>query len=185
MLSPGFVCDLGHLRGWRSMLTMAAMNRVSRTWLGSVERGIGGLDRAAKRLGRSTATAAHLATGMQGEDAAYFYLRRKGYTVVARRWSPGHQPGDLDLIAWQGELLCVFEVKTRTAHDMTAAEVAVDEHKRKMVRRLARQYVRQLPMEIPPQVRFDVISVYLVPGQPKEFVHFEAAFGWTDAREWN
>lgn len=86
---------------------------------------------------------------------------------MARRWSPGHKRGDLDLIAWQGELLCVIEVKTRTAHDMTPAEVAVDEHKRKMVRRLARQYVRQLPMELPPQVRFDVISVYLVPGQPK------------------
>lgn len=70
--------------------------------------------------------ARHLATGKQGEDAGYFYLWRKGYTVVARRWSPGHQPGDLDLIAWQGELLCVMEVKTRTAHDMTPAEVAVD-----------------------------------------------------------
>lgn len=160
------------------------MNWVSKAWLGSVERGIAGLDRIAKRSRRSDARSAHLATGMQGEDAAYFYLRRKGYTVVARRWSPGHQPGDLDLIAWQGDLLCIFEVKTRTAHDMTPAESAVDEHKRKMVRRLARQYVRQLPMELPPQVRFDVISVYLVPGQPKEFIHFEAAFGWTDVGDW-
>lgn len=164
---------------------MAAMNWVSRAWLGGVERGIVGVDRAAKRFRKSDTVARHLATGMQGEDAAYFYLRRKGYTVVARRWSPGHKRGDLDLIAWQGELLCVIEVKTRTAHDMTPAEVAVDEHKRKMVRRLARQYVRQLPMELPPQVRFDVISVYLVPGQPKEFVHFEAAFGWTDAGDRN
>ena len=102
---------------------------------------------------------------------------------LARRWSPGHQPGDLDLIAWQGELLCIVEVKSRTAHDMTPAEAAVDTHKRKMMRRLARQYVRQLPMEIPPQVRFEVISVYLVPGQPKEFVHFEEAFGWGDVEE--
>ncbi len=29
-----------------------------------------------------------------------------------------------------------------------------------------------------PQVRFDVISVYLVPGEKPEFTHFEAAFGW-------
>ncbi len=128
-------------------------------------------------------TSAHLTTGLRGEDAAYFYLRRKGYTVVARRWSPGHQPGDLDLIAWLGELLCIVEVKSRTAHDIAPAEAAVDAHKRKMMRRLARQYVRQLPREIPPQVRFDVISVYLVPGQPKEFVHFEAAFGWGERDE--
>ena len=138
------------------------------------------LHRMARR-GRKSPS--HLAIGMQGEDAAYFFLRRKGYTVVARRWSPGHQPGDLDLIAWQGELLCVVEVKSRTAHDMTPAETAVDAHKRKMVRRLARQYVRQLPMQTPPPVRFDVISVYLVPGQPREFVHFEGAFGWSEFGE--
>jgi putative endonuclease len=161
---------------------MAAMNWVSRVWLGGVERGFAGLDRMARR---GAAVPAHLTTGLQGEEAAYFYLRRKGYTVVARRWSPGHQPGDLDLIAWQGELLCVVEVKSRTAHDIAPAESAVDAHKRKMMRRLARQYVRQLPMETPPHVRFDVISVYLVPGQPKEFVHFEAAFGWDEGSEWD
>ena len=159
---------------------MVAMNLVSKAWLGGVERGLAGMDRMAKRR---QAKPAHLTTGLQGEDAAYFYLRRKGYTVVARRWSPGHQPGDLDLIAWWGELLCIVEVKSRTAHDMTPAEAAVDAHKRKMMRRLARQYVRQLPMETPPPVRFDVISVYLVPKQPKEFVHFEGAFGWSDFEE--
>jgi len=164
---------------------MSAMNWVSRAWLIGVERGISCLDRIAQSGHRKDTRAAHLSTGLQGEDAAYFYLRRKGYTVVARRWSPGHQPGDLDLIAWHSDLLCVIEVKTRTAHDMTPAESAIDAHKRKMVRRLARQYVRQLPMDAQPNVRFDVISVYLVPGQPKEFVHFEAAFGWSDASEWH
>jgi putative endonuclease len=139
-----------------------------------------GLDWVARRRGRAPALPGHLTTGIAGEDAAYFYLRRKGYTVVARRWSAGHQPGDLDLIAWQGKLLCIVEVKTRTAHDDTAAEVAVDTHKRTMLRRLARQYVRQLPQQAAPQVRFDVVSVYLLPGQKKEFQHFEAAFGWNE-----
>jgi putative endonuclease len=103
--------------------------------------------------------------------------------VVARRWSPGHQPGDIDLIAWQGQLLCIVEVKTRTAQDATPADVAVDSHKRSMLRRLARQYVRQLPQATAPQVRFDVISVYLVPGRKKEFMHFESAFGWSEQRD--
>ena len=83
-----------------------------------------------------------------------------------------------------GQLLCIVEVKTRTARDATPAEVAVDSHKRTMLRRLARQYVRQLPQKTAPQVRFDVISVYLVPGQKKEFVHFEGAFGWSEGRDW-
>ncbi len=139
-----------------------------------------GLDWMVRRSGSAPARPAHLATGLEGEDAAYFFLRRKGYIVVARRWSPGHQPGDIDLIAWDGTLLCIVEVKTRTAHDIAPAQSSVDYTKRRMLRRLARQYMRQLPQTTAPQVRFDVVSVYLVPGQEKEFVHFERAFGWSE-----
>lgn len=147
-----------------------------------LERGLEQLDRLAGNRGRND-TPAHLVAGMAGEDAAFFYLLRKGYTVVARRWSAGNVPGDVDLIAWKGSLLCMVEVKTRTARDMTPAETAVDGHKRHVLRRLAHAYIRRLPQSDPPQVRFDVISVYLVPGQKREFVHFENAFGWTERRE--
>lgn len=147
-----------------------------------MESALNGLDWLATRRARAVAMPAHLATGLQGEDAAYFYLSRKGYRVVARRWSAGNVPGDLDLIAWMDELLCFVEVKARTAHDATAAEVAVDWHKRRVLRRLARNYIRQLPQSMPPQVRFDVVSVYLVPGEKPEVVHFENAFGWDERR---
>jgi putative endonuclease len=145
-----------------------------------LERLIDGLDRLTQRRGRCASLPAHLTTGLAGEDAAFFHLRRKGYIVVARRWSSGDVPGDVDLIAWQGPMLCFIEVKTRTARDMTPAEVAVDSHKRATLRRLARRYTRQLSQAAMPSVRFDVVSVYLVPGETREFVHFEAAFGWSD-----
>ena len=147
-----------------------------------LERMVSGLDKMAARRGLAAAPPAHLSTGIEGEEAAYFYLLREGYTVVARRWTSGNVPGDLDLVAWQGALLCFIEVKTRTAHDITPAEAAVDANKRNIVRRLARQYLRQLPGESAPQARFDVISVYLVPGQPREFKHIENAFPWDERR---
>ena len=147
-----------------------------------LERAMSGLDRMAARRGRNESLPEHLVTGMEGEDAAFFHLRRKGYTVVARRWSSGDVPGDVDLIAWQDSLLCFIEVKTRTARDMTPAEAAVDWHKRQTLRRLARRYVRQLPQETAPQVRFDVVSVYLVPGEERQIEHFEGAFGWSEGR---
>ena len=159
---------------------MERMARMRAAWL---ERTLGGLAWLARHRGRADRVAAHLTTGLDGEDAAFFFLRRKGYTVVARRWSSGDVPGDVDLIAWQGPMLCFVEVKTRTAHDATPAETAVDSHKRHVLRRLARRYVRQLPQKTAPQVRFDVLSVYLVPGQEREFVHFESAFGWSERRE--
>jgi putative endonuclease len=102
--------------------------------------------------------------------------------VVALPLPGGSAPGDLDLIAWQGSMLCFFEVKTRTAHDLTPAEAAVDAHKRGTLRRLARQYLRQLPGGDAPQARFDVISVYLVTGREAECTHFENAFGWSERR---
>jgi putative endonuclease len=147
-----------------------------------LERTLSGLDSLAARRGRAASLPAHLLTGIEGEEAACLALIRKGYTVVARRWSAGNQPGDLDLIAWQGPSLCFFEVKSRTAHDLTPAETAVDLHKRNVLRRLARQYVRQLPGVANPQVRFDVISVYMVPGKAAEIEHFESAFGWREPR---
>ena len=155
--------------GWLEQMRIA--------WL---ERALAGLSGVAHRRSGTESLPAHLATGIEGEDATFFYLRRKGYTVVARRWSSGDLPGDIDLIAWKGPMLCFIEVKTRTARDANPAEITIDAHKRNTLRRLARQYVRQLPQETAPQVRFDVVSVYLVPGHKKEFEHFEGAFGWSE-----
>jgi len=149
----------------------------SQAAIGLLERGLTTLDRLARRRGRNDMPE-HLRTGITGEDAAFFELRRKGYTVVARRWSAGNLDGDVDLIAWQGPMLCFIEVKTRTARDRTPAEAAVDRHKQYVLRRLARAYIRHLPHSEPPPTRFDVISVYLVPGEKREFMHFENAFGW-------
>lgn len=138
-------------------------------------------DQTGNRPGNQAGSrAAHLLTGIEGEDAARSYLQRKDYIVVAHRWSSGNLPGDLDLIAWQGPLLCFVEVKTRTAHDMAPAEATIDTHKRNVLRRLAGQYVRQLTGETVPQSRFDVVSVYLLPGAAPEFAHFENAFGWSE-----
>src|ERR1035438_5057786 len=150
--------------------------------IGCTEHTVAGL-RAVARRHSDASMPAHLETGVAGEDAAFFYLRRKGYIVVARRWSAGNLPGDIDLIAWQGPMLCFVEVKTRPAADLAPAGGAVDSHKRHVLRRLARQYVRQLPQQEAPPARFDVLSVYLVPGHKKEFQHFEGSFGWSEQRD--
>lgn len=155
---------------------MESLRLMRLRWL---EQALAGLNWVARKRGRSSGPA-HLTVGIEGEDAVFFYLRRKGYTIVARRWSSGDVPGDVDLIAWDGPVLCFVEVKTRTARDMTPAETAVDDHKRNVLRRLARRYVRQLPGSAVPAVRFDVVSVYAVPGEKREFKHFEGAFTWNE-----
>ena len=156
------------------------METLRRARIALFERTLGRLDSLARLRGRDAKLPAHLALGVEGEDAVFFYLRRKGYAVVARRWSSGDVPGDVDLIAWDGPVLCFIEVKTRSARTITPAEVAVNESKRAILRRLARRYVRQLPQPTAPPVRFDVVSVYLLPDRKSEFEHYQAAFAWSE-----
>ena len=124
-------------------------------------------------------TAAHLATGERGEREALFYLRKQGYIVVARRWKSAKLWGDIDLVGWDGEWLCFIEVKARSGRKVVAAEAAVDREKRDMLRRMARAYLRGFPEKLRGEVpvRFDVVSVYLLPSGV-EFDLFRGAFGW-------
>jgi putative endonuclease len=134
-------------------------------------------DRAAKRLGRPPEGPEHLEVGRQGEEAAYFYLRRSGFTVIARRWRSPKLRGDLDLIAWEGRTLCFIEVKTRTSREVATAEASVDDEKMQMLRRVARHYIRSLPAA-PEQTRFDILSIYFVPGKAPDLELFRDSFGW-------
>jgi putative endonuclease len=156
---------------------MAAAGRLERIWIDAQEWGLGRLDGLAARRGRTSEEPAHLVVGLSGERAALFELRRRGYVVVAERWTSARAPGDVDLIAWHGETLCFVEVKTRTTRDRTPAESAVDDDKRDALRRLARLYLLAFPEReratIP--VRFDVVSVY-APEGAREFDVFPGAF---------
>jgi len=100
----------------------------------------------------------HQRTGRRGEEDAYFYLRRRGYTIIARNFrSPNHR-GELDLVGWERDVLCFIEVKTRTARDMKPAEAAVDRDKQRDLSLVARDFLRQMPPSC--QWRFDVLAVY-------------------------
>jgi putative endonuclease len=101
----------------------------------------------------------HLKTGRAGEEAAYFYLRKLGYTIVARNWRGGGRRGELDLVGWEGKTLCFIEVKTRGKRGEVSAEAAVDMKKRDELVAMARLYRRRVAPEV--QHRFDVVSVYL------------------------
>ena len=149
-------------------------------WLGMQRWGLRRLDALASKRGRGARVAPHLAVGLRGEREALLYLRGLAYVVVARRWKSPRLRGDVDLIAWEGEWLCFVEVKTRGERDpMEPAEAAVDAEKQRMLRLMGRAYLKGFRREARDQVltRFDVVSVYLLPGGA-EFELRKAAFGW-------
>jgi Holliday junction resolvase-like predicted endonuclease len=84
--------------------------------------------------------------GRRGEEDAYFYLRRCGYTIISRNFrSPKHR-GELDLVGWDQDVLCFVEVRTRTSRDFKPAKAAVDHDKRRQLIMVARNLLR--PMSV-------------------------------------
>jgi putative endonuclease len=149
------------------------------------------LDWLAARIFRPDGLPEHQRTGRSGEEAAYFYLRRLGYTIIARNFrSPLHR-GELDLVGWDKDVLCFIEVKTRTTRDVKPAEAAVDREKQKDLQYVAHDFLRQLPAtaasarsvgagsDMPPscQWRFDILAVYYEhPDRQPSFELFQNAF---------
>src|ERR1700688_4345048 len=102
--------------------------------------------------------AEHHRTGRQGEEAAYFHLRKLGYTMVARNFRSPRCRGEIDLIGRDGDVLCFVEARRGTTLDVKPGEAAVDRHKRRLVAAVVSEYLRRFPPSC--QWRFDVVSVY-------------------------
>ncbi len=118
--------------------------------------------------------ASHLITGRRGEEEAYFHLRGLGYIMVARNFRSPRCRGEIDLIGWDDGVLCFIEVKTRSSREVKPAEAAVDEHKKRDLVQVARDYWRRLPER--PNFRFDIVSVYCENGGASEISLFKNAF---------
>jgi len=116
------------------------------------------LDWVARQVLPASRLPTHLRVGVRGEEDAYFFLRKAGYTMVARNYRSPRYRGEIDLIGWEKDVLCFVEVKTRTSRDVKSAAAAVDRHKRREVAQVAREYLRGMALSC--QWRFDVVSVY-------------------------
>lgn len=62
------------------------------------------------------------ASGRLAEGLAVWWLRLRGYRVLARRYRT--PVGEIDILARRGGLLVAVEVKKRAAYDIAAAAIA-------------------------------------------------------------
>ena len=104
--------------------------------------------------------AKHRDEGRRGEDLAHRFLRRNGFTIVARNYRIESGEAEADLIAWEGGMLAIVEVKSRQSETYGAPDRAVSEHKRRKLLRVAQEYSRLCGVAWD-RVRLDVVTVIL------------------------
>src|SRR5258706_3498022 len=111
-------------------------------------------------LRRRRIWSADQSAGRRGEDLAHRFLRRQGFTIVARNYRLASGDAEADLIAWEGTTLVFVEVKSRGSEEFGPPERAIGGDKQKNLLRVARSYARksETPWE---RVRFDVVTVLL------------------------
>jgi putative endonuclease len=116
-------------------------------------------------------------TGVRGETFAYWYLRRHGYTIIARNYTLPGAKGEIDLVGYDGAVLAFVEVKTRTGEPGTRGlpEDAVTPAKRRHLSRMARQFLAERHIR-EALCRFDVVAIESLPGRPPAVRLHKGAF---------
>jgi len=107
--------------------------------------------------------------GAAGEADAALYLTRIGYRIVGQniRPFPGMSRGELDIIAWERDVLVFVEVKTRSRplSNQGYPSESIDYTKRRQLIKLANAYIGINRIgEV--ACRFDVIFVIPRPDAP-------------------
>lgn len=114
--------------------------------------------------------------GARGEQAAADFLRsRQGYAIVTRNWhSPRDHRDEIDLVCRDGDVLVFVEVKARAEGARVSGFAAVDDRKKRALRRAVQTYLGQL---VPPPrtFRFDIVEVTLSHRLPAQVMHYENA----------
>lgn len=98
--------------------------------------------------------------GRYGEQLAVRHLERAGFLVLARNWRPAGVGlrGELDVVAQDGGVLVVCEVKTRRGEQAGGPLAGVTPRKYGQLRVLAASYLAAADRHWD-QVRFDAVGV--------------------------
>jgi len=113
-----------------------------------------------------------LSFGRRSELQAIDYLRTLRYRIVASGYRV--KSGEVDVIAWDGDVLVFVEVKARKNAD--PPQDAVSFQKQQRILRAAHAYMTKHRLHDTPY-RFDILAVTTRPKAKPEFLLLRDAFG--------
>lgn len=100
------------------------------------------------------------ALGRYGEELAARRLTDAGMTVLERNWRCG-RTGEIDIVARDGDVLVVCEVKTRRDGGFQHPMAGVTPEKAERLRGLAERWIQAHGGAPPGGVRIDLVGVLL------------------------
>ena len=110
--------------------------------------------------------------GRHCEFMARTYLEQHGYLILETNWRSGHK--EVDIIAKDGKMLVIVQVKARKNEDITNAEDAVNEKKIRNLIRATHNYILLKGLDC--DVRFDIITLVLDDKGEYKLKHIKDAF---------
>jgi len=96
--------------------------------------------------------------GQSAENAAVRFLESRGLTVLIRNFR--RRLGELDIVARDGDILVIAEVRTRSSQRFGGAAASVNARKQVKLLRAAEQLLQQRKDLGRLRVRFDVIVIH-------------------------
>ena len=107
----------------------------------------------------------------RGERLAAQFLKEKGYRILEINWR--YYKNEVDIIALDGEVLVIAEVKTRRTAYFGNPEDAVTPAKANRLISAAEGYLEEKNLDL--EVRYDIISIILS-DKIEEIYHIKDAF---------
>ncbi len=122
--------------------------------------------------------------GSEGELIAQDYLFRHNFTVVCCNFKTpvGRNRkgvvvnGEIDLIAYEDDILCFVEVKTRKSDDFASPLSAVDLRKQRQIIRTAKRYRKVFHLD-GVKFRYDAIGIVLNDKKAPKIEYIRDFFG--------
>lgn len=107
---------------------------------------------------KSGGTRTSTAIGTQAENLAADYLKTLGYRIVARNFRGAG--GELDMVAYQGDVLCFVEVRARDSASCVDPLETISRQKMRRIGKAASMYI-EIHNPSFSEARFDVIGIVL------------------------
>jgi len=116
--------------------------------------------------------ATHNDTGSWGEEKASAFLSENGFEIIEKNYRHKHM--EIDLIVKKNKTLIFVEVKTRSGTGFGMPEEFVNYTKARLIMKAAEHYIFDKDWHF--DIRFDIISILILPSGGLNIRHIEDAF---------